>query len=120
MRQNGFLRGKVREFGDFCVVTDTIKPTIKALNIIDNKDISNQETIKCVIKDKESGIKSYRGEINGKWVLMEYDHKRNLLKHKIEKNLKEGEYLFTLEIIDNVGNKADYQANFTYSPSLQD
>ena len=118
--QNGFLRGKVREFGNFCVVTDTIKPTIKALNIIDKKDISNQETIKCVIKDGESGIKSYRGEINGKWVLMEYDHKRNLLKYKIDKNLKEGEYLFTLEIIDNVGNKADYQANFIYSPSLQD
>ena len=118
--QNGFLRGKVREFGNFCVVTDTINPTIKALNIIDEKDISNQETIKCVIKDKESGIKSYRGEINGEWILMEYDHKRNLLKYKIDENLKQGRHIFNLEIIDNVGNKTDYQANFTYSPSLQD
>ena len=31
--RNGFLRTKVREFGDFCIIADTIKPEIKGINI---------------------------------------------------------------------------------------
>ena len=84
--KNGFLRAKVREFGDFCIIADTIKPEIKGLNIYPEKIFNTQTTIKCTIKDKESGIKSYRGEIDGKWILMDYDYKRKIINSKIRKN----------------------------------
>jgi len=112
--QNGFLKTKVREFGNFCIVADTINPEIKGVNIFDGKVFNTQTTIKCTIKDKNSGIKSYRGEIDGKWILMDYDYKRNLLRFDIEKNISKGEHTFTLKVIDNVGNAADYSAEFTY------
>lgn len=112
--KNGFLRTKVREFGDFCIVADTTNPTIKGLNIFPEKTFNTQTTIKLTIKDKHSGIKSYRGEIDGKWILMDYDHKRNLLRFDIEKNISKGEHTFTLKVMDNVGNATDYSAEFTY------
>ena len=112
--QNGFLKNKVREFGNFCIVADTTNPEIKGVNIFDGKVFNTQTTIKCTIKDKNSGIKSYRAEIDGKWILMDYDYKRNLLRFDIEKNISKGKHPFTLKIIDNVGNATNYKAEFTY------
>jgi hypothetical protein len=84
------------------------------VNIYPGKAFNTQTTIKCTIKDKNSGIKSYRGEIDGKWILMDYDYKRNLLRFDIEKNISKGQHNFTLEVIDNVGNATNYKAEFTY------
>tara|TARA_B100001142_G_scaffold301946_1_gene328040 strand:+ start:2872 stop:4572 length:1701 start_codon:yes stop_codon:yes gene_type:complete len=112
--QNGFIKAKVKEFGNFCVIADTTKPEITAINIFPNKIITSQRSIKFTIKDHKSGIKSYRGEINGEWVLMEYDHKKNLLQFDIQENLSKGEHTLTLKVIDNVNNEKIYRANFTY------
>jgi len=112
--KEGFLKTKVREFGDFCIVADTTNPEIKGVNIFPGKVFNTQTTIKLTIKDKNSGIKSYRAEIDGKWVLMDYDYKRNLLRFDIEKSLTKGKHTFTLKVIDNVGNEKNYKAEFTY------
>ena len=112
--KKSFLRTKTRDFGDFCIIADTIKPEIQALNIFPGKKFNTQTTIKLVIKDKESGINSYRAEIDNKWILMDYDYKKNLLRFDIENNLSKGEHYFTLEVIDNVGNMKKYVAKFTY------
>ena len=111
---NGFLKTKTREFGDFCIIADTIQPKIRGLNIFPGKIFNTQTTIKLTIKDEDSGIKSYRGEIDGKWILMDYDHKKNLLRFDIEDNLTKGKHTFTLEVIDDAGNIKKYEAQFTY------
>ena len=112
--QEGFLRAKIREFGNFCIVADTISPVIKAINIVNGKVLKTQNNIKCTIKDIDSGIKSFRGEINGNWILMDYDYKRSLLKYDIDSDLEKGTHIFTLEVVDNVGNISNYKAKFTY------
>ena len=112
--KEGFLRTKVREFGDFCIVADTTNPEIKGVNIFPGKVFNSQTTIKLTIKDKNSGIKSFRAEIDGKWILMDYDYKRNLLCFDIEKSLTKGKHTFTLKVIDNVENEKNYKAEFTY------
>jgi len=112
--KNGFLQTKTREFGDFCIVADTINPEIRGVNIFPGKTFNTQSTIKLTIKDKESGIQSYRGEIDGKWILLDYDHKKNLVRFDIDNNISKGEHTFTLKVIDNVGNTTNYKAKFTY------
>ena len=77
---NGFIKTKTREFGNFCIITDTIMPEIKGVNIYPGKIFNTQSTIKCTIKDNDSGIKNYRGEIDGKWILMDYDYKKKYFK----------------------------------------
>ena len=111
---NGFLKTKTKEFGDFCIVADTIKPKIRGLNIFPEKTFNTQTTIKLNIKDEQSGIKSYRGEIDGKWILLDYDHKQNIVRFDIDNNISKGEHNFSLKVIDNVGNTTTYNADFTY------
>ena len=106
---------KSREFGNFCIIADTIPPIIKGVNIFPGKIIKTQNTIKCTIEDKASGIKSYRGEINGKWILMEYDYKRKLLVYELDRSLtKNQNHEFTLKATDKVGNTKIYKATFKF------
>ena len=111
---NGYLKTKTKQFGNFCIVADTTNPEIKGVNIFPEKIFNTQTTIKLTIKDKDSGIKSYRGEIDGKWILMDYDYKNHLLRFDIENNISKGKHTFTLKVVDNVGNTTNYSANFTY------
>ena len=108
------IKTKVREFGDFCIVADTINPEIKGVNIFPGKKINKQTSIKLTIKDKHSGIKSFRGEIDGKWILMDYDYKESVLRYDIENDLKKGKHTFKLNVTDNVGNESNYNSTFIY------
>ena len=56
-----------------------------------------------------SGIKSFRAEINGQFILMYYEPKRNLIwSKKMDKNIPfEGELI--IEIIDNSNNTSTYK-----------
>ena len=110
--KNKMFSAKVKEFGDFCIVADTINPTVKGVNIFPGKKFNTQTTIKCVIEDNESGINTYRAEIDGKWILMEYDYKTKLLTYKIQKELEKGKHIFSLEVIDRLRNNTIYTAEF--------
>ncbi|MFL2572959.1 MAG: M23 family metallopeptidase [Flavobacteriales bacterium] len=112
--ENSYLSAKISQFGDFAVAADSIKPKITGVNIYPAKEIKNQTTIKCLIEDKESGIKKFEGKINGQWVLMEYDHKRKLLEYDFNEIIKKGENLFNLEVTDMLGNVKKYSAKFYY------
>ncbi len=62
------------------------------------------------ISDNLSGIKSYRGTMNGKWVLMDYDAKNSLLSYIIDEHMPKGKNNFHLVVTDAVGNKSSYDA----------
>ena len=59
-------------------------------------------------------LKKYEGRINNQWILMEYDHKRKLLKYDFNKIIKKGENHFTLEVTDMLNNIKKYSAKFYY------
>ena len=64
------------------------------------------------ISDDLSGIKNYRGEIDGKWVLFEYDAKSKLLTYTFDKErMTFGKsHLIKLVVTDNKENEAEYKA----------
>ncbi len=84
---NGFVTTQIREFGKYCVVVDTLSPGIVPVNISNNKNISAQSSIQLKITDELSGIESYRGTFNGKWILMDYDAKNDLLTYIYDERL---------------------------------
>lgn len=108
---NGILSVKTRNFGNFSVAVDTIKPLVKGLNIYPGKTMKSS-TLKMTIKDELSGIKEYTATINGEWVLMEYDPKRNRLTHYFDKNLKSGKHIFKILVSDSKDNLTEYEAVF--------
>ena len=112
--QNNYITGKSNELGDFAIVIDTLEPIIKGVNIYPEKKLKNQKTIKCTIEDKESGIKKYTAILNNQWILMDYDHKRKLLKYEFDNIIKKGSNTFSLTVTDKVGNTTNYSVKFTY------
>ena len=67
-----------------------------------------KELIKFTILDKETGIKSYQVKINDKWILFEYEYKKNELFYRFDsyfKNNRENKIEIIVE--DMVGNKTE-------------
>lgn len=107
---NGFVTTQIRSFGNYAVMVDTVAPIIRPVNIFPNKKVARQFNIKIKISDNLSGIKSYRGTLNGNWILMDYDAKNNLLVYSFDERMKKGKNLFKLVVIDAVGNSIRYDA----------
>lgn len=105
--------GKTKYFGKFTLSSDTDKPEVKPINTQEGKWMTKSKFLHMKISDKGSGIKKYRGTINGKWALMEYDSKKNLLSYNFSDKVHEsGENKFKLIVIDNVGNNSIFEMTF--------
>lgn len=91
--------------GTYGLKKDTSTPTIALVNFKDQQWVSKLSYLKVRIDDKGSGIKSYRGTIDGEWILMEYNLKKKQLIYNFrDKPLVGSKHTFTIEVIDNVGN----------------
>lgn len=108
--EKGWLVAPIRSFGTYAVVVDSVAPTIAAVNITNGKNVSGQKNITFRIDDALSGIADYRGTIDDKWILMDYDAKNKLLTYTIDHRMPKGNSLLKLEVTDARGNKKSYQA----------
>lgn len=114
--RDGFLKADVMSFGRFYAGIDTISPSITASGLHPGIDLTGRKEIRFRIKDDFSGIKSYECLIDGKWALMEYDPKNELLIYPFdEKYLTLGtKHNLSLKVIDNKDNESTYQSEFTW------
>ncbi|WP_234859150.1 M23 family metallopeptidase [Aquimarina aquimarini] len=111
------LSTRTRTFGTYGVFSDTRKPTIVPINVSDNKWISDATHLKIKVNDSESGIKSYRGTINGKFILLEYDYKTGMLVYDFNDKIIAGsENNFKLVVLDKVNNRATFETTFFRKP----
>lgn len=104
---------KVKILGKYALVSDTVAPKIIMPIPIEGKWISEQKTIQLSIYDELSGIKSYNGYLNGKWVLFEYDNKTRKLTHYFSDEIAvDGANDLKVVVIDNVGNSTTFETRF--------
>ena len=108
--QDGWVKGRIREFGIYSVALDTIPPQVKSLNVRAHQNVSTGQRLKFRIKDDFSGIKSYRGTMNDEWVLMQYDAKNDLLYYIVDDRTRKGLNRFRLEIHDEKDNLSVFEA----------
>ncbi len=102
-----------KTLGDYTLKFDNKKPKITLINFKNNQWISSLKTLKVKIKDKESGIKNFNATIDGKWILMEYNHKNGILTYDFsDKKLVGSKHIFKLVVSDNVGNTETISAPF--------
>jgi len=95
---------KTRNWGSYTILEDTLKPSIKPLLI-------NQDQLVFRIEDKLSGIDEYELFIDGEWVLMNYDYKKNLIEsEKLDPGKAFGGIL-ELKVKDHAGNTNTYRTN---------
>ena len=102
-----------KQLGNYALVADLQKPKINLLFIKDKQWISKHKTLKVKISDIGTGIKDYRATIDGKWILMEYNHKKNILTYNFsDKKLVGSKHIFKIVVSDNVGNTNTLSATF--------
>lgn len=113
VRKDDVFTAKSKTLGQFGLVLDTIAPTITIAKPIQDKWISDVKRIQFTINDASSGIKSYNGYLNGKWILFEYDNKTKKITHNFDDGIvAEGANDLKIEVIDNVGNSAIFETHF--------
>lgn len=99
--------------GDYQLFKDTMPPKVKIDKKIGGKWISQQQELKFTLTDDLSGIKSYQGTLNGKWILMEFDPKTKKLVHRFDDGIVvEGKNDLKLIVTDNVGNSTIFETQF--------
>lgn len=109
----GTFTAYTKELGDFMLAKDTEAPAIKALNFKEGRWISKNRTIELTIRDNLSGIKTYNGYLNGKWMLLEYDYKTRKLTHHFDDGIfTDGRNDLKVVVTDNVGNSAIFETWF--------
>lgn len=109
--RNNYITAKSKAFGGFAVMVDTLPPKISPTNIYPNKNMSGNTTITVKIADNLSGVKSFRGTIDGKWVIMEYESKKEKLFYTFN-NITKGKHNFELTLTDGVGNESHVSIPF--------
>jgi hypothetical protein len=92
---------------------DTIAPIIKLKNFKNKQWLTHYNQLEVKISDKNSGIKNYRGEIDGSWILMEYNVKKGLLTYNLnDKKFTTAKHQLKITVSDNVGNQTTLNSTF--------
>lgn len=110
--ENGYVKTTPRNFGSFFIAIDTIPPTIVPVNIADGKNMAGLSKMSFRISDGLSGIKSFNGYIDGKWILMEFDTKTASLWHSFDERTLPGKHSFELLVTDMKDNVKRYAIEF--------
>ena len=97
-------------------MADTIAPVIKPLNIFEGAKFVKDNKIEIKITDNLSGIRSFTGTIDGKWVLFEYLPAKEKIIYNFDANLlKTGnKHELLLQVFDERLNRAEYKVSFYY------
>ena len=104
---------RTRTFGTYTLAADITPPKITPVNFSNGQWISSNETLKLRITDDLSGIQDFRATVNGKFILMEYEYKDNMLTHYFSDSVvSETENNLKVIVTDNVGNTQTYTATF--------
>jgi hypothetical protein len=101
-------------FGRFLLALDTVAPKISPQNFSSGKSVNGLGTLKIKVSDNLSGIKTYRAELNGAWILMEYDQKFNLMFITVDEYFPRGTFELKIIITDACGNQKTQMFRLDY------
>jgi len=116
--QNGWLSASFDVFGNFQAFVDTIAPTINApANGKDTLDLSPLNKIVFTPNDN-SAVKSFRAELDGKWLMFSNDKARNFI-YSFDEQCPNGIHELKVRVEDIVGNgteKTWWFKKYPYTP----
>lgn len=107
--ENGWVAGQVKNLGTYSIAVDTLAPQLKLLGkTIGNLPLDYSKSTIVAVKatDQLSGIVSYKASIDNKWVLCEYEVKKNLLYYTFDDTIATGIHDFKLIVSDDKNNSS--------------
>ena len=110
---DGWVTAKVRGFGDYSVMIDTIPPKVTAFDLV--PVMTGRDSLRIQVTDNLSGIDKYVGRLDGEWILFEFDQKRKQLIHTFDKHSSgKGNHQLELVVSDERGNTTTLKADFLH------
>ena len=112
--EDGFMKTRIRELGTYTVAVDTVPPEITPVG---KNTWGRNGKVVYRLKDKETGIRAYRGTIDGKFALF---GRPNLTKSHWEckldpKHVKKGvRHTVVMTATDDCGNETTVRATFVW------
>ena len=113
VKKENIFYTSTKSLGKFSLLSDNKKPTVKLKNFKNEQWVTNYKKIILKTSDDLSGIKSYRGEIDNEWILLEYSPKYGTLTYDFsDKKLVGSKHLLKVIVVDNVGNTNTLETTF--------
>ncbi|MCX6291736.1 MAG: M23 family metallopeptidase [Bacteroidetes bacterium] len=112
--KNGFLTAQVRHFGDFTMALDTTPPSVTKEYFPADLNSSRGALVQFTVTDNLSGIKDYYAEVDGKWLLMEYNKRENLISGDISAFPQNNQHHIVVKVTDEKGNERTLSDSFYY------
>jgi len=115
---NTYKRGnefttRTRNLGTYTLAKDTIAPTIRTKNFKEKQWLNNYKYLSVQIADDLSGVDTYKATLNGEWILMEYEPKRNTLTYNFDDKIADQtQCVLKVTVTDNVGNENTLTTSF--------
>ena len=95
---------RTRNLGTYTLAKDTIAPKIRTKNFKEKQWLNNYKYLSLSISDDLSGVNTYAATLNGEWILMEYEPKRNTLTYNFDdKILNQKQCVLNVTVTDKVG-----------------
>lgn len=111
-RGNTFT-ARTRYLGTYTLAKDTVPPKIRTKNFKEKQWLNNYKYLSIHISDDLSGINTYSATLNGEWILMEYEPKKNTLTYNFDdKILDKKQCKLVVTVTDNVGNTSTLSTSF--------
>lgn len=109
----GWMEAELKDFGNYKVLSDTILPKISQPNL---ERIAKNDVLRIRIADNASGIKSWRGSIDGKWALFALDGKSGWLSCVLDSNrvVTKRSHELRLTVKDGCGNESSILSAFSW------
>ncbi|MDH6534954.1 M23 family peptidase [Parabacteroides sp. 52] len=109
--RKGWIDATIRELGAYTLAADTLPPT---LTPIQPESWKKKQEFIFRLSDNLSGIKTYRGEIDGQYILFEMNS-RSVIRYRLDKErIERGTHILTLTATDGCGNETVYNHTFTW------
>ena len=109
---DGSVVGTISSQGRYGIASDTVPPVLKPVN---EKNWMNNARLVFDLYDNETRVTSFRGTLNGKFVLFKYNRKDKRLTFDFkQENIRSGNHKVKVVVTDAYGNSTVFEKSIKY------
>jgi len=110
--QGEWFTAQFRNFGNFQLLIDDEPPTINAIGIRENANLSRASQIIFIVRDNNDEIKNFRADLDGNWIRFTNDKGRSFI-YNFDEKCSPGNHELKISVEDEAGNIVKKIFHFT-------
>lgn len=105
----GWVAARIRTFGNYYAVLDTIAPLIRSLQ--KGTDWKKAKNIRFQVNEELTSVSMFRAELNGSW--LRFVRAGDIYTYTFDEHCPEGKNTLVIRARDENENEREYSVNFT-------